>query len=133
MISAKSSFKQQEQAQRLDETLALFQKLSMLEPDYAFYRFALAKSYLALDDLGSAIRELEILQIDPEFGRRAAEMLAELFPPVPEEMDEQPVGLVPLMARGRHFMVDVALGQGDGARLLIDTGASLTTLPPGNP
>ena len=79
----------------------------MLEPDYGFYRFALVESYLSLDDVESAIRELEILQIDPEFGRKAAEMLAALLPPVPEEVEEQPLGLVPLIASGRHYMLDV--------------------------
>ncbi|MGI9276151.1 MAG: aspartyl protease family protein [Endozoicomonas sp.] len=123
-------FKQKQKALQLDETLGLYQKLSMLEPDYGFYRFALAESYLALDDLMSAIRELEILQIDPEFGRKAANMLAALLPPAPEEIEEQPVGLVPLIGTGRHYMVDVTAGRRSSARLLIDTGASLTTLPP---
>ena len=123
-------FKKKQKAQQLDETLWLYQKLSMLEPDYGFYRFALAESYLALDDVMSAIRELEILQIDPEFGRKAASMLAALLPPVPEEIEEQPVGLVPLIGNGRHFMVDITAGRKSSARLLIDTGASLTTLPP---
>lgn len=108
----------------------LFQRLSSLEPEFAFYRFALSQIYITLGDIESAIYELEILQLDPEFGRRATQSLATLqLPPAPDEPEELPAGNVPLIARNGHYIVRVSAGTRESIPLLIDTGASLTTLP----
>lgn len=127
---SQSLFEQQSKRQRLDEILELLQRLAMLEPEYAFYRYALAETYLSMDDVDSAIRELEILQVDAEFGRKASDMLTKLLPPPPEEPEEDlPVNTIPLSTVGNHYIVSVNTGGEFNARLLIDTGASLTTLP----
>lgn len=108
----------------------LFQRLSSLEPEYSFYRYALSQIYIALGDTESAIYELEILQLDPQFGRRAAQSLAALQPPAPDEPEELPAGSVPLFSRNGQYIVRVSAGTRESVPLLIDTGASLTTLPP---
>ena len=126
---ARNLFSSQRKQDAIESGLPLFQKLAFLEPDYAFYRYALAEIYLVLGDTESAIRELEVLQLDHEFGRQASRILAELFPAAPEEPDEIPPGVIPLMASGRHFLAPVKAGDKETARLLIDTGASLTTMP----
>ena len=116
--------------QNIEVLIPQFQKLAYLEPDYAFYRFVLAEGYIAAADNDSAIRELEMLQLDPEFGNRASRMLAELLPPPPVVDDsEEPANAIPLTGSGGHFIVNAVAGEKYGIRLLIDTGSTLTTLP----
>ncbi len=126
---AKERFVRHKKSQTLEDLLPQFQKMALLEPEYGFYRFALAESYLSMGDIESAIRELEILQIDPEFGNRAASLLAKLLPPPPVEEIDMPVNTIPLTGSGNRFIVNVVAGEQLGAELLIDTGATLTTLP----
>ena len=126
---AKALFTKNTELDKLETSLGLFQRLAYLEPDYSFFRFALAKSYLALGDIDSAVRELETLQLDQEFGRVASSILAELFPPLPEEPEDVPAGTIPLGVSGQHYIAGIRAGDKLEASLLIDTGASLTTLP----
>ena len=124
------AYKQQMKLDQLETLLGLFQRLSSEEVDYGFYRFALSQIYLASGDSNSAIRELEVLQTHSEFGRQAAELLAALTPPPPiDEPEELPPSTIPLASRSGHFFVDVSAGNKETVKLLIDTGASLTTLP----
>ena len=108
----------------------LFQRLSAHEPEFSFYRFALSQVNIALGNTESAIYDLEILQLDPEFGRQATRNLAALLPPpAPEESEELPSANVPLLSRNGHYIIRVSAGTKESVPLLIDTGASLTTLP----
>lgn len=126
---AKQWYEHQAKRQSLESLVRLFQKLAFLEPDYAFYRFVLAKSYIASGDNEGAIRELEMLQLDPDYGERAGRMLAELLPlPVPGDADE-PANTIALSGSGGHYIVNTIAGGKYGVRLLIDTGATLTTFP----
>ena len=114
----------------IETLIPLFQKLAYLEPDHAFYRFVLAQSYIAATDNNSAIRELEMLQLDPDFGDKASRMLAELLPPPPPPEDPgEPSNVIPLSGKGGHYVVNAVTGEKYGVRLLIDTGATLTTFP----
>ncbi|KEQ16468.1 retropepsin-like aspartic protease [Endozoicomonas numazuensis] len=122
-------YNRQQKSQKLHETLPFFQKLTAVEPDYAFYRFALAQAYLSTDNSSSAIRELELLQTDEEFGRQASHQLSDLLPPIPEEPEDIPSSAIPLFTQGRHYMAEAQTQDRSQSRLLIDTGASLTTLP----
>ena len=127
---SRAAYSQQLQLDQLETLLSLFQRLSSQEIDYGFYRFALSQIYLATGDNASAIRELEMLQTHSEFGRQASQLLTALLPPPPvEEAEELPGSTVALTARGGHFLVDVSAGNKETIKLLIDTGASLTTLP----
>ncbi|AMO58575.1 hypothetical protein GZ77_18295 [Endozoicomonas montiporae] len=129
-LLSRTFFNQQLQLDQLETLLALFQRLSAQEMDYGFYRFALSQIYLATGDNGSAIRELEVLQTHSEFGRQASQQLMALLPPPPvDEEEELPASAIALTPRGGHFLVDVSAGTKETVRLLIDTGASLTTLP----
>lgn len=113
-----------------DTILELLQRLHMQESDYSFYRFALSQIYLSLGDNENAIRELEVLQLDPEFSQRAIQILAVLLPPtIVNEPKELPTGSIPLTSINGHYIVKVSVGVQESTHLLIDTGASLTTLP----
>jgi clan AA aspartic protease (TIGR02281 family) len=115
--------------------LALYQDLTQLEPGYAPYFIGLATAQLALDDPGAARQSLLLVAQDPDVGARARELLARLRPTaagVRAQETPAPAGEVsgiPLMRSGNHFLVDARLGS-RSARLLIDTGASLTMLTP---
>ncbi len=122
-------FDNRQKARQLHETLPLFQKLAAMEPEYAFYRYALAQGYLSSEDSNSAIRELELVQTDEEFGRLASRQLSELLPPVQEEPEEAHASAIPLLTHGNHYIVTALTQDKSQSRLLIDTGASLTTLP----
>ena len=127
---AKDLFEQHLKDQTLEALIPLLQKLAWMEPDYAFYRFALARSYIAINDIDSAIRELEMLQLDGEYGDQASRLLASLLPPPPVESDEvDDLNTIPLAGSGGHYIVQTTVGDKYNANLLIDTGSSLTTLP----
>ena len=127
---AQQMYKKHQRHQNLELLLPLFQKLAYLKPDYAFYRWVLAEGYIAALDNNSAINELEMLQFDPDYGNKASQRLAELLPPppAPDEPDDSPQ-IIPLSGSGGHYIVNAVAGNKYGVRLLIDTGASYTTLP----
>ena len=117
---------------QLDQHLSLFQRLTSSEPEDGFYRFALSQIYLALNDTDSAIRELELLQEHPDYSAQAEAQLASLLPaPSIEEPEDLPAGSIPLVRQNGHHIVTVIAGGRETARLILDTGASLTTLPSG--
>jgi clan AA aspartic protease (TIGR02281 family) len=123
--------------QRHDTTalLELYQSLTQLEPSYAPYFIGLATAQLALDDIDAARQSLLLVAQDPEVGARARELLervrvaaADVRPPETSAASTEVAG-IPLVRNGNHFLVDARLGS-QQARLLIDTGASLTMLTP---
>ncbi|MRI33052.1 hypothetical protein EOPP23_08655 [Endozoicomonas sp. OPT23] len=126
---AKRIFKENAVKQKLEASLSLFQKLTMLEPEQGFYRYALVESYLAINDLNSAIAELEILQLDPEYEKKASDMLLALLPPPVEAAEEKQTAGITLQHTGKHYIATVTLQNNTNVQLLLDTGASLTTLP----
>ncbi len=126
---SKRIYQENSAKQTLEASLLLFQKLTMLEPEQGFYRYALTESYLAVNDLSSAISELEILRLDPEYEKKATDMLAVLLPPLIENSEEKQTAGVFLKHIGRHYIATVGLQDNTSAQLLVDTGATLTTLP----
>jgi clan AA aspartic protease (TIGR02281 family) len=123
--------------QRGDTTglLELYQDLTRLEPGYAPYFIGLATAQLALDDSDAARQSLLLVAQDSDVGAQARELLervrlaaAEAQPPESAAPATEVAG-IPLLRSGSHFLVDARLGS-QQARLLIDTGASLTMLTP---
>ena len=115
--------------------LELYQDLTRLEPSYAPYFIGLATAQLALDDLDAARQSLLLVAQDPQVGARARELLErvrvaalEAQPPETTAAATEVAG-IPLVRNGSHYLVDARLGS-QPARLLIDTGASLTMLTP---
>ena len=117
--------------------LDLYQDLTQLEPDHAAYFIGLATSQIALADYDGARQSLLLVAQDPEVGARARQLLEQLRmtaiePQQPEtSAPASSVAAIPLLRNGNHFLVDAGVGGGQQARLLIDTGASLTILTPG--
>jgi clan AA aspartic protease (TIGR02281 family) len=119
-----------------NELLALYQKLTQMEPDYAPWFIGLAVSQLALEDKDAARRSLLLVAQDPDVGAQAQVMLAELTAASAGTDDMRPqvsttevIGIA-LHRRGNHFIVDASPAHNRNLQLLIDTGASLTMLKP---
>jgi clan AA aspartic protease (TIGR02281 family) len=115
--------------------LELYQDLTRLEPGYAPYFIGLATAQLALDDIDAARQSLQLVAQDPEVGARARELLERVRVAATEAQSPETtatatgVAGIPLVRNGSHYLVDARLGS-QPARLLIDTGASLTMLTP---
>lgn len=116
--------------------LDLYQQLTQSEPSYAPWFLGLASAQLALGDNYAAQQSLLLVAQDAEVGAQARELLERIS--VVSSQEQQPqtataateVPGVPLLRSGNHFLVDARLGSSRPARLLIDTGASLTILAP---
>jgi len=116
--------------------LALYQKLTQLEPDYAPWFIGLAASQLVLEDKDAARRSLLLVLQDADVGAQAQAMLAELATASGGINDMRlrastaGVAGIALHRRGNHFIVDASPAHNRNIQLLIDTGASLTMLKP---
>jgi clan AA aspartic protease (TIGR02281 family) len=114
--------------------LQLYEQLTRLEPSYANWYLGLARAQLAALDTAGARQSLQLVAQDPEVGGRARAMLADLdrsddeAPPPAGFVAPQATAGVPLRRRGDHFLVDAQINDSFIARLLIDTGASMTVL-----
>jgi len=116
--------------------LALYQQLTLLEPDHARWFMGLAATQLALEDKEAARRSLLLVAEDPDVGAQAQTMLAELDLALADIQNAEPQDFatevidIPLHRSGNNFIVDARPVDGRSLRLLIDTGASLTILRP---
>jgi len=90
-----------------------------------FYSFELAKIYLKLKKYTPSVEILEELQNNTTYKEEATEMLAFIQNKL-EEQEEYPVQ-IPLIKDGLHFLVK-AYADGTPLLLMIDTGASITTI-----
>ncbi len=121
-----------------NELLKLYEKLTQQEADYAPYFIGLAQAQVMSGDTNGAKNSLQMIVGDLNVGQKASDMLAELQKKqpqsssdnTPEEEGVEPVPGVALIKRGNHYLVDAFPDSGEGVRLLIDTGASLTVFTP---
>ncbi len=119
------------------ELLALYEKLTQLEADYAPFFIGLAEAQILLGNLDAAKSNLQMLLGDVDVGHQASLMLAELQPAsIPETFDEEAEEEpetspgIALFRRGNNYFIDTYPNGDDAIRMLIDTGASLTVLTP---
>ena len=103
------------------------ESLGMLSPNFE-YRQALA--YIQNGDSYSAIQKLEQIQGDAHIGPKARQLLARLVPEGDGQnaKPRQGMNTVKLQKQGNQFLVNTTLNRHETATLLIDTGASVTTL-----
>ncbi len=90
-----------------------------------FYAFELVQVYLVLEKYEPAIALLEVLVQDEIYKERATQLLS-LIEMKLEEQREYPIK-IPLIRYGLHFLVN-AYVDGSSVTLLLDTGASITTI-----
>jgi clan AA aspartic protease (TIGR02281 family) len=110
----------------VDALIRLFQFLISLHGDNAQYYLSLANWQWVAGDVSGALNSLG--------GARHDARLAEEIAALEARMEGEPEELfasttqVPLARSGEHFVVDVLLDNQFPARLMIDTGATLTVL-----
>ena len=118
-------FKQQ---QRWIELLGFYQLLdsiSLIEPRH---RLRQAQLYHTTGDSRSARSILTSMLADPRWGQQAQKMLAALEQQQLPEPEVANATAIPLQRSGNHYLVTVQVNQQDDLVLMIDTGASITSL-----
>ncbi|MFT4628909.1 MAG: putative aspartyl protease [Arenicella sp.] len=128
--------------QRSDQLsiLAMYQRLYDSHPSYARFQLELAQAHLRLNDYQSASSYLDPLVYDIEFGAIAQQLLANInsslarqektlapIEPVRQSDSRASDIRIPLVHAGNSLLVDVAINS-TSMRLLLDTGASITSL-----
>ncbi|MBL4674004.1 MAG: clan AA aspartic protease [Arenicella sp.] len=123
----------------------LYQNLNDLHPNFQRFQYELAISHLKLGETESAKRLLQPLIYDLELGEVSKQALAQINSRAGRSLSEQRREpepseaitkntnirssdiLVPLISVGSSFIVDSTIER-QSARLLLDTGASITSL-----
>lgn len=138
MLIASQLKKQYQQNQDELSIKSLFENLSLEHPSYSRFQLEYALSLARLKQTVDAQNILKSLAYDPEFGDFAQATLksleattetpaAKLSPkPTPLTNDPREI-LVPLLSSGSSFLIDTQINNKQ-ARLLLDTGASITAL-----
>lgn len=116
------------------QVLALYKRIYEQYPQHPRFQMELAQALLETGDVTSARRFLDGLRYDPDLGALAAQLLATLAAeqraaaqPTPAATNSKPQIVVPLIRAGNSLLVDTYV-EGSAARMLLDTGASVTAL-----
>ncbi len=112
--------------ERLDGLLMLYQFLTAQDPDNTARFYKLARIQHDLRHYYDALTSLNYVLYDPTWSKLAQNMADE----IQQSIDLDDAIQVPLKRVGEHFIVNARINGIDGARLMIDTGASLCVLRP---
>ena len=139
-ISSSHIRKSLEQSNNLISIKKLYQDLNDLHPSFARFSYELSISLINLGEFKQAKPKLEALSYDPELGNIAQLALErieqELAPKTPTSQSENIAASTPadksdlvvrLLRSGSSFLIDTDIER-NPARLLLDTGASITSL-----
>ena len=111
--------------QRWNELLALRQRLAVLDPNNAHHHYQLAELQLQLRLYDEALYSLYFILQDAVMGAKAQALEQR----IKAQLRLAQGVTVPLTVAGAHHVVEASL-QNQDLRLLLDTGASITTLTP---
>ncbi len=115
--------------QRWVELLGFYQLLNSIDLSQPRFFLRQAIVYLKLQDLDSARELLLPLTGDAQWGGKAEVLLATIDAQSVEASDiNAEVNAIPLLRRGHHYLVKVQLNDLSDITLMIDTGASVTSL-----
>ncbi|WP_286807167.1 retropepsin-like aspartic protease [Marinimicrobium sp. UBA4209] len=116
-------------AQRWQSLLGFYETLEQLDLGGAEQRLRLGELHLHHGDTTYGRSLLEALTSHSTLGARATALLNHTTPPpVAERRPPPPVGSIELDTIGSHYLLPLGLDSREEVRLVIDTGASLTTL-----
>lgn len=108
--------------------LALYTRLTELEPEYAPNYIGLAQSFVTLGNHEDARLALSIVSHDPEVSGDAFDLLELMNHAQPLDLSSS--HSIPLIRFKDQFVLDVVLNNSVNVKLLLDTGASLSTISP---
>ncbi len=111
----------------VERLIQLFQFLISLHGDNPRYYLSLANWQWVAGDLSGAMNSLSGVRYDPEFAAEVAALESRMLNGSAAEVFVSTTQ-IPLLRTGEHFVVEVLLEQQFPAKLMIDTGATLTIL-----
>ena len=111
--------------QHWSELLAFYQRLVTLDPHNAEYYYRLAEVQVQLQLYDQALYSLYFILQDAVMGPKAKALERRIN----QRLQFAEGITVPLLKHGAHYVVEAQLSSG-ALRLLLDTGASITTLTP---
>ncbi len=117
------------QKQKQDgDLLKLYQLVTARDPTRPEFFYELAKHQYKLRNLEQARSSLSYVLSDQVWGKRAQELMAQIdrFEMLQTEYHSQ----IPLRRSGKHFLLTSLINGIHEVTLLLDTGASFTTLQP---
>ena len=118
--------KQLEEGKHLSDLLQLYEFLTRQNPENVALFYKLAGIQHRLRHYYDALASLNQVLYDPTWGKLAQTLVDEIQQSIDLDDEVQ----VPLQRAGEHFVVTAQINGIDGARLMIDTGASLCVLRP---
>jgi clan AA aspartic protease (TIGR02281 family) len=117
------------QRQQWVELLGFYQLLESIDLSQPRYRLRQAMVYMQLQDFSSARDLLSPLAEQGQWAEKASELLA-MAEPQAEDISEQVAAIdsIPLFRHGNHYVIKARLNSASEVVLMIDTGASITSL-----
>lgn len=103
---------------------SLLRIFTEIEPDRATWRYSLARVLIDMNDFNEALEELTYIMFDPDYGDRASE----LYEQVSQRISLADYSVASLQRSGAQFLVPVRVNRIHELILLLDTGASLTSI-----
>lgn len=103
----------------------LLDSISLIQPKDIYRQ---AQIYQLIGDEEGARQSLVSLLADPQWGDKAQQMLLAIEPAGDVNQEDVPTTGIPLQRRGSHFVVNARLNDQYNVMLMIDTGASVTSL-----
>ena len=114
-----------ERERRQYELAQVYEQLLLTDLDYPEFKFYLADLYLREGYNDSARRLLTALSVLPQWRDKSSALLLGLDNPGQDERDTVQLDL---KRQGSHYIAPLQLGYDTQANLMIDTGASMTTI-----
>jgi len=115
------SFKQYEELNQWHDAAELFSLLTDYEPQHSFYNMALGTAYSKMNLPERAVFHLKSITEDATYGQQAEKLLDELL------LGNNP-NKISLIKKGEHYSLNAVLADFYTVQLMIDTGASYSSL-----
>ena len=103
---------------------SLLSILIEMEPHRAAWHYSLAKVQYEMENYSEALNSLSYILFDPDYGDRASTM----YEDITEKLNLASYSPVPISVSGSHFLVRATIDGVHDVTLLLDTGASITSL-----
>lgn len=103
---------------------SLLRIFTEIEPERAAWRYSLARALISLNDYDGALEALSYIIFDPDYGERANV----LYDQISQRINLASYSVASLQRAGSQFLVTARVNGIHELVLLLDTGASLTSI-----